>query len=207
MREFARFAVLSLSALAALSLLAAAGYAQEQLDLGGQAPGFALVDAATGETVTMKPDDGKLKVVVFTSNQCPFATAFEPRLIELANRFRHRGVRFYAVNPNDDSQDAAETLATMKARAETMEYPFPYVKDGDGSIARAYGARVTPHVFLVDGTGAVRYRGSIDDSPKPAERKTEGLINALTALSNGREIGTPDTRAFGCTIQWAKATK
>ncbi|MFL6248626.1 MAG: thioredoxin family protein [Thermoanaerobaculia bacterium] len=174
----------------------------EQLAVGAKAPRFALVNAADGKTVTMQPDDGRIKVVVFTCNSCPFAKAFEPRIIEIANRFHEKGVAFYAVNPNDDSQYAEETLANMKQRADEKEYPFPYLKDADSSIARAYGARVTPHVYVVDGAGIIRYRGNVDDSAKPAERKTTGLINALGSLTDGREVEIADTRAFGCTIKW-----
>lgn len=185
-----------------LMLLAGAVSAQEQLALGAKAPGFTLVDAANGEKVTMKPDDGNVKVVVFTCNACPYAKAFEPRIIELANKFATQGVKLYALNPNDDAKYHEETLANMKARAEEKSYRFPYLKDGDSSIARAYGARVTPHVFVVDGQGVVRYRGYVDDSAKPAERKTTGLSDAVGALLNGREVAAADTRAFGCSIKW-----
>jgi peroxiredoxin len=176
--------------------------AAEELGSGAKAPAFSLVNAVDGKTVTMKPDDGKLKVVVFTCNQCPYAKAFEPRIREIALRYGHKGVDFYAVNPNDENKFAVESLANMKARAEEKEYPFPYLKDADSSVARAYGARVTPHVFLVDGTGVIRYRGYVDDSAKPEERKTTGLTNALDAMTNGRDIGVAETRAFGCSIKW-----
>lgn len=187
--------------IAVLMLAATLAWAEE-LGSGAKAPAFSLVNATDGKTVTMTPNDGKLKVVVFTCNQCPYAKAFEPRLIEIANRYGHKGVSFYAVNPNDDSKYSEETLANMKARATERDYPFPYLKDGDSAIARAYGARVTPHVYLIDGTGVIRYRGYVDDSAKPAERKTTGLVNALNALTEGRDIALAETRAFGCTIKW-----
>lgn len=188
---------------ALMTLLAATvACADEQLAVGAKAPKFSLVNATDGKTIAMNPTDGRLKVVVFTCNSCPFAKAFEPRLIEIANRFNGKGVSFYAVDPNDDSQYPDETLANMKARADEREYPFPYLKDADSSIAKAYGARVTPHVFVVDGDGVVRYRGYVDDSAKPAERKTTGLTDALNALTNGRDVANADTRAFGCTIKW-----
>ena len=186
----------------ALVLIAGMACAQEQLAVGAKAPAFTLVNAVDGQTVSMKPDDGNVKVVVFTCNSCPFAKAFEPRIIELANKFAQKGVKLYAVNPNDDAKYAEETLANMKARAEDRNYRFPYLKDGDSKIARAYGARVTPHVFVVDGQGVVRYRGYVDDSAKPEERKTTGLSDAVGALTNGRDVANADTRAFGCTIKW-----
>lgn len=192
-----------IAALGFLTLfIATVAFAGEQLAVGAKAPKFALVNAIDGKTLAMQPDDGRIKVVVFTCNACPYAKAFEPRIIEIANRFREKGVAFYAVNPNDDAKYSEETLANMKQRAGEKDYPFPYLKDGDSSIARAYGARVTPHVYVVDGEGVVRYRGYVDDSAKPAERKTTGLIDALGSLTDGREIANADTRAFGCTIKW-----
>jgi thiol-disulfide isomerase/thioredoxin len=185
-----------------LMLAATVAGAQEQIALGSKAPDFTLVNAVDGKEVAFKADDKKIKVVVFTCNQCPYAKAFEPRIVELAERFGQKGVNFYAVNPNDETKFAEETLENMKARAVAKEYPFPYLKDGDSKIARAYGARVTPHVFVVDGSGKVVYRGYVDDSAKEAERKTTGLSDALGALLNGRDVVNADTRAFGCTIKW-----
>lgn len=183
-------------------LLAASMACADELAIGAKAPAFSLVNAVDGETVSMKPDDGSVKVVVFTCNSCPFAKAFEPRIVELANKFAMQGVKLYAVNPNDDSRYAEETLANMKARAEEKHYRFPYLKDADSKIAKAYGARVTPHVFVLDGDGIVRYRGYVDDSAKPDERKTTGLSDAVGALTNGRDVVNAETRAFGCTIKW-----
>jgi thiol-disulfide isomerase/thioredoxin len=190
-----------LSLLTVTVLIAGAACADE-VAIGAKAPAFSLVNAVDGTTVAMKPADGNLKVVIFTCNQCPYAKAFEPRIIEIAKRFREKGVRFYAVDSNDDAQYNVETLANMKARATEKEYPFPYLKDGNSAIARAYGARVTPHVFVVDGDGVVRYRGYVDDSAKPEDRKTTGLTDALNSLLNGRDIATAETRAFGCTIKF-----
>ena len=183
-------------------LLAAVICNAEEIAVGANAPAFSLVNAVDGKTIAVKPADGNLKVVVFTCNQCPYAKAFEPRIIELAKTFQAKGVRFYAIDPNDDARYAEETLANMKARAAEKNYPFPYLKDGDSAIARAYGARVTPHVFVVDGSGVVRYRGYVDDSAKPEERKTTGLTNALNSLLDGRDVAQTETRAFGCTIKW-----
>ena len=186
---------------ATLALITGAACAQE-LGAGAKAPEFSLVNAVDGKTVSMNPADGNLKVVVFTCNQCPYAKAFEPRIIEVAKKFGRQGVHFYAVDSNDDARYSEETLENMKARAVEREYPFPYLKDGDSRIARAYGARVTPHVFVVDGQGVIRYRGYVDDSAKPEDRKTTGLTDALGALLNGRDVATTETRAFGCTIKW-----
>ncbi|MBV9495989.1 MAG: thioredoxin family protein [Acidobacteria bacterium] len=186
-----------LFAIACLLTFAAVAYADE-LAVGAKAPGFTLVDAKTGQNVSFKPGDGKLSVVVFTCNGCPYAKAFEPRIVELAKQYQAKGVAFYALNPNDEIKFPVETLGEMKTRS----YPFPYLKDADSAIAHAYGARVTPHIFVVDKTGTVRYRGYVDDSAKPEERKTTGLTNALDDLLANREVANSNTRAFGCSIKF-----
>ncbi len=187
---------------ALLAAAATACFAAEELAIGAAAPNFSLMNAVDGKTVAFRPGDGKLSVVIFTCNQCPYAKAFEPRIIELAKQYQPKGVVFYAIDPNDEAKYAVESLAEMKARAVEKGYPFPYLKDGDSAIARAYGARVTPHVYVVDGGGTVRYRGYVDDSAKPEERRTTGLTNALDDLLAGKAVSNQTTRAFGCTIKW-----
>ena len=183
------------------SLLAFSMFAEE-IAIGGAAPAFKLVNAVDNRTVEFKPGDGKLSVVVFTCNQCPYAKAFEPRLIEIAKRYQPKGVVFYALDSNDDAKYDVETLANMRDRAISQGYPFPYLKDGNSNTAREYGARVTPHVFVVDGKGVVRYRGYVDDSARPEERTNPGLTNALDALLTNQNVAMASTKAFGCTIKW-----
>jgi len=188
--------ILALTAAAAVPVLA------EELAIGATAPNFALTNAVDGKTYSFKPGDGKISVVVFTCNQCPYAKAFEPRLIEISNQYKGKSVMFYLVNPNDESRFAEETMANMKARATSKGYPFVYLKDQDSSVAKAFGARVTPHVYVLDGKGVLRYRGYIDDSAKADERSRTGLTDALDALVAKRDVQTTETRAFGCTIKW-----
>ena len=173
-----------------------------ELEVGSKVPAFQLTNAVDGKTVSFEPGDGKVSVVVFTCNQCPYAKAFQPRLNEIARAYSAKGVNFYAVNPNDSEKFSEETLENMKARAVANAYPFPYLKDGDSAVARSFGARVTPHVFVVDGKGTLRYRGYIDDSAKPEQRSKTGLSNALDALLANGQVAEAVTREFGCTIKW-----
>ena len=186
----------------AMLLFVACLAAADEVAIGAKAPAFSLPNAVDGKTYTFTPASGKPAVVFFTCNQCPWAKAFEPRLIAIAKQYQAKGVTFYAIDSNDESRYAEESLANMKDRAVSNNWPYPYLKDGDSSIARAYGARVTPHVFVVDGSGVVRYRGYVDDSAKPEERKRTGLTDALDAVLAGKEVATNSTHAFGCTIKW-----
>ena|SRR5688572_29231433 len=174
----------------------------DELAIGADAPKFSLVNTADGKTYSFTPGDGKPAVVVFTCNHCPYSKAFENRIVELGREYGKKGIAFYAVNPNDDVAYPSESADKMKDRATTKNYPFPYLKDGDSEVARAYGARVTPHVFLVDARGKVAYRGYVDDSAKSDEREHEGLSEAMDALLAEKEIQKASTKAFGCTIKW-----
>ena len=174
----------------------------DEIAVGTKAPGFSLVNAVDGKTTTFKPGDGKLSVVFFTCNQCPYAKAFEPRLIEIAKSYEAKNVVFYAIDSNDDARYAEETMANMKDRAVSQGYPYPYLKDGDSTIAKAYGARVTPHVYVVDSTGVVRYVGYVDNSARPEERSKTGLTDALDSLIAKKPVAVTSTHAFGCTIKF-----
>lgn len=192
-------------ALLALFLLSPAAFAGEELAVGADAPRFSLLNAADGKYVAFDPAKSGLSVVIFTCNHCPYAKAFEPRIIELAKRYAPKGVAFLAVNPNDDVAYPEETMELMKARATSKGYPFPYLKDTDSTVAASYGARVTPHVFVVDSRGKIRYRGYVDDSAKAEERTHTGLTEALDAILAGSAVKTASTKAFGCSIKWKKA--
>jgi thiol-disulfide isomerase/thioredoxin len=186
-----------------LAVLAVAMTAMgDELNVGAAAPKFSLVNAVDQKTVKFDPEAGKISVLVFTCNQCPYAKAFEPRIVEIAKEYQAKGIAFYAINPNDDSRYEIESLSNMRDRAASKGFVFPYLKDGNSYVARLYGARVTPHVFVVDGKGIVRYRGYIDDSAKPDERTNSGLTSALDSLLANKEVATATTRAFGCSIKW-----
>ena len=92
----------------AMMLVASIGCAQDlgagtqELGAGATAPDFKLTNAVDGKEVAFKANDNQLKVVVFTCNQCPYAKAFEPRIVEIAERFGPKGVHFYAVDSNDE---------------------------------------------------------------------------------------------------------
>jgi peroxiredoxin len=191
--------------LALVVLCVAAVVIAEELAVGAKAPGFALTNAVDGKTVRFAPGDGKLSVVVFTCNQCPYAKAFEDRIVALGRAYAKRGVTFYAIDSNDDAAYSIESAAEMKSRAQAKNYPFPYLKDGDSRIARAYGARVTPHIFVVDGKGVIRYRGYVDDSAKTDERQHAGLHDALESLLGNKDVAVAATKAFGCTIKFKPA--
>lgn len=185
-------------------LTVAVGLADE-LSIGAKAPAFTLLNALDGKAVSFKPGDGRVSVVVFTCNTCPYSRGFEDRIVSLGTDYSKKGVQFFAINPNDDALYEGEKMELMKERMVAKKYTFPYLKDGDSQVARSYGARVTPHVFVVDGKGTVVYRGYVDDSARSEERKHTGLTDALDALIARKPVDTSVTKAFGCGIKWKKS--
>jgi thiol-disulfide isomerase/thioredoxin len=211
LRSTTRLASLALAAILA-STLGGAAAAAEELAIGAKAPDFTLL-GTDGQKYTLSaiaaPEKGaapKAVAVVFTCNHCPFSQAYEPLLIELAKKYSARGVAFVLVNPNDAKVQPEDSYDRMVSRAKDKGYPFPYLHDAGQDVAHAYGARVTPHIFLLDADLVVRYRGRINDNRDPEKVTAHDLVAAMDALLAGKAIETSETRAFGCTIKWKKAS-
>src|SRR5690606_16162913 len=103
--------------------------------------------------------DAKAIVVTFTCNVCPVAVAYEDRFVEFTKKYGEKGVKFVAINCSP-----SEDLEKMKQRAEEKGFNFPYAYQEDGSAAKAYGAKVTPHIYVLDQDRNVAYIGAFDDN-------------------------------------------
>jgi len=204
-------ALLALAALLAVPGLAAEG--PETLAIGAAAPDFDLpgTDGRRYSLADFADDD--ILVLIFTANHCPTAQAYEDRILDLHAEFAPRGVRIVLVSPNDplavrlDEQgysDLGDTLEDMKIRARDRGFPFPYLYDGETQgMARAYGPKATPHVFVFDGERKLRFVGRIDDGEDPAKITTSDTRNAIEALLAGEPVPVETTKVFGCSIKWA----
>lgn len=173
-----------------------------ELEIGKTAPEFSL-PGTDGKTYAFKDVAGeKGTLVVFTCNHCPYAVAYQQRLIDLTAKFKSQGVGVVAISSNDVKAYPDDSFEMMKVRADSMKYNFPYLFDESQSVALKYGPKVTPHVFLFDAKGTLVYRGRIDDAVKEPEVKKRELTDALTALVGAKSIPTETTTAFGCGIKW-----
>jgi peroxiredoxin len=150
--------------------------------------------------------DAKGFIVVFTTNHCPYAVAYEDRIIALDEKFKEKGYPVIAINPNDPVAYPADSFENMKIRAEEKGFTFPYLFDETQEIARSYGATRTPHVYLVDkdsGKLIVKYIGAIDDNYQNVSAvKEEYLANAIASLEAGGPVNPKETKAIGCSIKW-----
>lgn len=160
-----------------------------------------------GKTVSLAGiKDAKGYIVIFTCNACPYAKAYEDRIIALHNKYASQGYPVVAINPNDKDVQPADSYDKMKERAKEKKFPFNYLYDETQEIAKTYGATRTPHVYLLDKNRVVRYIGAIDDNSESAsDVKEKYLENAIDALRDGKDVATKETKAVGCGIKWKKA--
>lgn len=196
---------LVLSVCIALSaLVSAQGYKP-----GDKATDFSLKNI-DGKMVSMKDyTTAKGFIVVFTCNHCPFAKAYEQRILDLDKKYASKGFPVIAINPNDPVEYQEDSYENMQARAKLMNYTFPYLVDASQEITKAYGAAKTPHVYVLKKNGndaIVEYIGAIDDNDRDASAAKEKYVeNAIDALLKGDKVAVSTTKAIGCSIKWKKS--
>ena len=171
-------------------------------------------------------------MLVVTCNHCPYVIAWNKRLRRAAEDYAERGVRFLGINANDASRYPADSLEAMQRFVRDQAWPYPYLHDEDQSVARALGAEVTPHVFVLDGEQRLAYRGAPDADHTDESLRAVWLRDALDAEHRLVYRGAPDgdhhddsrdaewlraavdaalagtapdpaeTRARGCSVKW-----
>jgi peroxiredoxin len=182
------------------------------LALGAPAPDFSLpgIDGKTHQLSDYSAS--RVLVIVFTCNHCPTAQLYENRIKTLAEDCRSKGVTLIAIEPNDPEAvrldelgwtDVGDNFEDMKIRAEYRHFNFPYLYDGETqAVARAYGPKATPHVFVFDEKRKLRYEGRLDNSQRESLVKTQDARNAIEALLAGQPAPVEHTPVFGCSTKW-----
>ncbi len=183
------------------------------LAIGQKAPDFTLT-GIDGKIYTLDSfRDAKVLTIVFSANHCPTAQAYEERMKRLVTDYEPGQMRLVAISSNHPGavcleelgySDLGDTFEEMKIRAADQSYNFPYLYDGDDqTVATAYGARATPHVFILDEERILRYRGRIDDMEDPYKNPSQlDARNAIDALLAGKAVAVETTKAFGCSMKW-----
>lgn len=161
-----------------------------------------------GKSVSLADyNNAKGFIVVFTCNTCPYAKAYESRIIDLDKNYASKGFPVIAINPNDIVQQPGDSMEEMKKRAKDKGYSFPYLRDDSQEVAKAFGATKTPHVYLLNKEAANKFKvefiGAIDDSPNDPSDVSETYVeDAINALLSGNKPTVTEKRAIGCTIKW-----
>src|SRR5438132_7891305 len=171
--------------------------------MGAAAPDFGNLLGVDGECYCLSAcQDKRLLVLLFISNGCPTVKACQDRIIKIQKDYSGKKVQLLALNSNNSYLSPADTYAEMVLRVQQKGFNFPYVKDEDRTVARAYGAICTPHVFLLDEERRLRYKGRIDDSRNPERVTVSDLRNAIDNLLANKSVRVSETTPFGCSIVW-----
>lgn len=171
------------------------------LSINQTVPDFVLADT-NGDKHALQPASAPATVVVFTCNHCPYALAWHARINDVARDYAQQGVRFLQVNANDAERYPADSVDSMRKRVDAGEFASPYLRDDTQDTARAWGAQVTPDVFVVDSAGRLRYHGAPDADHRDGSLRAGWLRAALDAVLAAQEVARPETRPVGCTIKW-----
>ena len=200
------FAVLR-HALATTALLAA-GTAAATAVVGQPAPAFSTTDTS-GKPVSLAALKGKTVVLEWTNPDCPFVQKHygSANMQATQKDATSKGVVWLAVNSTrTDHPEYRAPAAMAEWMARSGAAPSATLVDADGRIGRAYGARTTPHLYVIDPSGTLVYAGAIDDkrSANPADVKTatNHVKVALAELQAGKPVAVPVTQPYGCSIKY-----
>lgn len=175
------------------------------LKAGDTAPDFKLKNVDGKEVSFASFPKAKGYIVVFTCNTCPYAIGYEQRIIDLDNKFRPQGYPVIAINPNDPEASTADTFDKMQELAKSKKYPFPYLFDAGQKITDQYGAKRTPHLFIVSKTAkgnVVEYVGAIDNDPEGNNaQKTKYAEDVIASLKSNQKPAITQTKEIGCTVK------
>lgn len=180
--------------LAACAIFAVAGSTADAAERQGKLPVFTDIQGRRFDAGAIAAH--KASVFLFVSAQCPIANAYTSRFLNFAERYSSKGVEVFAVY-----SDRQESVAEIRRHATERRYSFPAVRDAGAVLADHLAATMTPEAVVVDATGAVKYRGRIDDNPVATHVTSHDLENAVRALLAGTAVARPEVLAYGCAIR------
>jgi peroxiredoxin len=175
--------------------------AEENPIIGQSAPAFSAPDE-NGKVVQLSDFAGKIVVLEWMNPDCPFVQrhAKEKTMLSLAEKYKDKGVVWLGINSSRSADKAVDAKWV-----EENHLSYPILLDATSSIARAYGAKATPHMFVIDKTGKVVYGGAIDndrDGNKSAADKVNYVAKALDEVLAGRTVSVRQTLAYGCGVKY-----
>lgn len=172
----------------------------------GLAPDFTLEDL-DGNEVSLSQFKGKTVVLEWFNPGCPFVQYAHGKgpLEDMGEAKVKEGIVWLAINSGAAGKQGAGADANKKAAGE-WSITYPVLLDETGEVGKAYGAKTTPHMYIIDAEGNLVYRGGLDNAPL-GEVRGDSHINyvetALAALAAGKPIETTETQPYGCSVKYA----
>ena len=173
------------------------------LDINTQAPNFELT-SMDGRIYNLTAFRGKVVVLEWFNPKCPFVKSAykESSLIGVANK--NSDVVWLAINSSAPKKQGHGLKVNQEAK-KNWSIPYPILFDESGKVGKAYGAKTTPHMFVIDQSGMLVYQGALDNNPFVQKKDRIPYVErALEALKNGEKIAIPETKAYGCSVKYKK---
>jgi hypothetical protein len=193
-------------AIAGAVLVTAPAMAQPQI--GKPAPNFSLGDS-NGRTVKLSDFRGKTVVLEWNNPDCPFVRKHygSGNMQKTQAAARRNGIVWLTINSSAPGKQGHVNAAQAKAvLAAQKSQPTAYLLDHSGQAGTAYGAKTTPHMYIVNPAGNLVYMGGIDDKPTPNPADINGARNhvlaALGELKAGKPVSVPTSRPYGCNVKY-----
>ena len=192
----------------AIVALAAMPAAAEQTT-GQPAGNFRLMDA-DGKAVTLSQFKGRPVVLEWNNPGCPFVQKhYDSGNMQAAQaKAKAMGAAWLTINSGAPGKQGHMTGAEAKAfLAAHKAQPTAYLLDPQGRVGKGYGAKTTPHMYLIDASGKLVYQGGIDDKPTANKADIPGarnhLLAALGEVKAGKKVSVPEARPYGCSVKYA----
>ncbi len=186
----------------------AAAEDRKKPEIGKKAPDFTLVDA-TGKKHTLSEYEDKFVVLEWLNHDCPFVVKHYAtgNMQMLQEKYRDKGVIWFSIiSSAPGKQGYLEPDQAKVITREKNARPHAVLLDPDGKVGRAYDARVTPHMYIINPQGMLVYMGAIDDRPTANHGDVEGARNfvseALDLQLEGREVEVTMHQPYGCTVKY-----
>ncbi|MGZ8284044.1 MAG: redoxin domain-containing protein [Allosphingosinicella sp.] len=216
MRRRSKFALgaAGLAAVSALAVVFAAGgpdvaSALPDLPVGKAAPDFSAGDV-NGRPVSLSDFRGKTVVLEWSNPDCPSVRKHydSGNMRKTQAEAAAAGTVWLTINSSAQGEQGHMTPAEAKAfTAGQPSRRTAYLLDPKGEVGRRYGAKATPHLYVVDPAGTLVYRGAIDDKPTTDPADIAGARNhvlaALGELKAGKPVSVPVSQAYGCNVKYA----
>jgi peroxiredoxin len=198
----------ALAGSAALLLLAVIAFASPKP--GDQAPAFTATDS-NGQARNLADLKGKYVVLEWTNSGCPFTVKHYAtgNMQKLQKQWTSKGVVWLTVLSSAPGKQGYKTSAEENAYVKEMNAsPTAVLMDPDGKVGHMYGAKTTPHMFVIDPSGTVIYAGAIDDKPTTDKEDVSSAKNyvdaALSEALSGKAVVTASTQPYGCSVKYAE---
>jgi peroxiredoxin len=184
--------------------------AAEAPKVGAAAPDFSLRDV-NGKTHSLGTLKGKYVVLEWFNPGCPFVQKHykSENMQSLQKRFTAKGVAWLTIDSSAPGAQGSLTPEEAKKRlADWPMNPTALLLDPEGKVGHEYAATNTPHMYVIDPSGKLIYSGAIDNKPTPDPDDIKGATNyvqaALTEAMAGKPVTVPNSRAYGCSIKYAR---